>query len=643
MRDRVIWASLKPLRRRTFAQRRRPKLAVRLHRAESLEARRLLNTDPIVTVNTNYGSFQIQTLPSSAPNTVANFLSYVDGNDYTNAVYHRSVPGFVEQTGGYTSSLATFGGSTSQFTPIVQHAAIPLEYNVPNTRGTVAMARGTDPNSATNQWFVNLADNSQTLGPSNSGGYAVFGQVLDGGMSVLDQVAALPTSNIDNGTFSQLPLGPNSTLVRISSITVDNIDGTVFSDTNGNGQLDAGEPPLTGRRVFVDVDGSGTLDSNNPSTTTDANGNFSFTGIAPGRYTVREVVPSGGTLTTPVQTVSVAADQTASGVLFGERPSIVGTVFIDANGNGHFDGGELPAVGRTVFVDIDGSGAPDNNNPSTTTDANGNFSFTSLAPGTYTVRDQVPSGISLTTPAPTVAVTVGQTVSGVDLGETAPPLTANQKFVAQVFRDLLGRAAEPQALQYWANQIEGGQSRTATTLAIEMSQEYRNDLVQSLYEQYLHRPADPAGQAAGGAVLLSGGTPEQLSLALVSSNEYFQNRASGSGTGFVNALYSDALHRQADPAVQSFLATDDFTNQAVRLQVAQAVFSSDEFLSDLISLPGASAGAGATQGWYQLYLGRDADSASLAHDVQLLHGGQTDMQMVAEIVASDEYYARATT
>ncbi|MGH7193712.1 MAG: peptidylprolyl isomerase, partial [Candidatus Saccharimonadales bacterium] len=346
-----------------------------MRQGEPLESRRLLSTDPIVTVNTNYGSFQIQTLPSAAPNTVANFLSYVDGNDYTDAIFHRSAPGFVEQTGGYTSSLATFGGSTSQFTPIITHSPINLEYSVPNTRGTVAMARGSTANSATNQWFVNLADNSQNLGPSNGGGYAVFGQVLGNGMSVIDQMAALPTNNIDNGTFSQLPLGPGSQLVRISSITVDSIDGTVFSDTNANGQLDAGEPPLAGRRVFVDVDGTGTLDSNNPSTTTDANGHFSFTGITPGTYTVREVVPSSGTLTTAVQTVTVAADQTASGVIFGERPSILGAVFIDANGNGHFDAGEVPAVGRTVFLDVDGSGAPDRSNPSTTTDANGNFSF----------------------------------------------------------------------------------------------------------------------------------------------------------------------------------------------------------------------------------------------------------------------------
>lgn len=625
--------------RRVNASRRRN----RVHRCESLEDRRLLSTDPIVTVNTNYGSFQIQTLPSAAPHTVANFLSYVDGNDYTNAVFHRSVPGFVEQTGGYTSSQATFGGSTSQFTPIVTHSPIALEYNVPNTRGTVAMARTGDPNSATNQWFVNLVDNSQGLSlNSPSGGYAVFGQVLGNGMSVLDQIAALPTTNVDNGTFRQLPLGPGSQLVRISSITVDSIDGTVFSDTNANGQLDAGEPPLAGRRVFVDIDGTGTLDANNPSATTDASGNFSFTGIAPGTYTVREIVPSSGTLTTAVQTVTVAADQTASGVIFGERPSIVGNVFIDANGNGHFDAGELPAAGRTVFLDVDGSGAPDSSNPSTTTDAGGNFSFTSLAPGNYTVREAPPSGISLTTPAPTVTVQVGQTVSGVALGETAPPLTANQRFVAALFRDLLGRAAEPQAIQYWGGQIDAGQSRLATTLAIEMSQEYRNDVVQALYQQYLHRAADPAALAAGSAVLASGGTPEQIELVLVSSDEYFVNRGSSNGPGFLNALYSDSLHRPADAAVQSFLAAEDFTNPAVRAHVAQAVFSSDEFLSDLVSFPGTPSGGPALQGWYQAYLGRDADSASLAQAVQLLRGGQTDLQVIAEIVASGEYYDRAT-
>src|SRR3569623_609552 len=104
--------------------------------AEQLEARWLLSADPIVTVDTNLGNFQIELLPSAAPQTVANFLSYVDSGAYTNTIFHRSVQptstnptniGIV-QAGCFTSSSATYT-STSAISTITTHSPIPLEYN----------------------------------------------------------------------------------------------------------------------------------------------------------------------------------------------------------------------------------------------------------------------------------------------------------------------------------------------------------------------------------------------------------------------------------------------------------------------------------------------------------------------------------
>ncbi|HQU43745.1 MAG TPA: peptidylprolyl isomerase, partial [Pirellulales bacterium] len=233
----------------------------------------MLTSDPIVTVDTNFGNFQIELRPDAAPKTVSNFLSYVESGAYTDSIFHRSVPGFVEQAGGFTSSSATFGGSTSQFTTIPTNSPVNLEYKLANVAGSVAMARTSDPNSATDQWFVNLVDNSTTLGPGGSDqyGYTVFGQVIGNGMQVLDAIAALNVDNADNGgTFSQLPLGSNNELVRISSVSIDSIDGTVFSDTNGNGTLDSGEQGVSGRTVYIDANNNGVLDSGETSTTTDA-------------------------------------------------------------------------------------------------------------------------------------------------------------------------------------------------------------------------------------------------------------------------------------------------------------------------------------------------------------------------------------
>lgn len=610
---------------------------------ERLEDRRLLSGNPIVTVDTDYGNFQIELFPTAAPQTVANFLTYVNDRVYNDAIFHRSAPGSVEQTGGFLSASTTFT-STSQFLPITTNAAIPLEYNLPNTLGSVAMARGSDPNSATSQWFVNLANNSNLYAPggSDAHGYAVFGQVINGGMAVLNAISALPVDNADNGTFSQLPLGPNNQLAVISSVTVDSIDGTVFTDLNANGQQDTGEPGIAGRTVFINNDGSGVPDANNPSTVTNASGNYTFTGLAAGAYTIQEVLPPNTILTTSGQTVTVSADATDSGVSFGERPSISGTVFSDFNKSGHFDTGDLGVSGRTIFLNNDGSGAPDSNNPSTTTDANGNFFFSGLAPGSYTAAEVLPAGVTLTTPA-TKAVTVqtGQTALAVDFGEAPPALTANQQFIVQVYHDLLRRNAEPQALQYWAGLIASGQPRAVVVLEIEQSQEHLNDVVNGLFQLYLHRAADSAALTADTAFLASGGTAEGLSVDLVSSPEYYQARGGGTNSGFLAALYSDALHRPPDPGTQSALASYDFSQVASRVLVARVVFGSSEYQGDLTSygpeINNRTSGYVA-YGWYEAFLDRDAESAAVASVVSMLHAGATDQQIIAGILASDEYF-----
>ena len=524
----------------------------------------MLSSDPIVTVDTNYGTFQIQLLPSAAPQTVANFLSYVDSGAYTDTIFHRSVPGFVEQAGGFTSTSDTFS-STSQFTTIPTNAAIPLEYNLPNTAGAVAMARTSDANRATDQWFVNLVDNSTTLGPggSDANGYAVFGEVLGNGMDVLNAIAALPASDsslANDATFSQLPLGANNQLVRVNSITVDSIDGTVFNDANGNGTLDSGEQGVAGRTVFLDVDGTGVPDSNNPSTTTDANGNYTFSGLTAGTYTVREALPSGVTLSTAIQTVTVAADQTASSVDFGETVapgstgSIYGTVFNDVNLNGKLDAGEQGLAGRTVFLNLDGTGVADSNNASTTTDASGNYSFTGLAPGSYTVMESISAyhGVTLTTSTQSVTLTAGLSKTGVDFGDaltstilpievsTTGPVAStdpNTAYINAVYQSILGHAPDPTGLAFWQQQMASGASRTTVAETIWDSAEHRGLQVEQFYEQFLGRQSDPQGKAYWIAAFNSWGT-EQIEVAgFVTSQEYL-NLHSGN-TNFIDALYND--------------------------------------------------------------------------------------------------------
>lgn len=137
-----------------------------------------------VKLQTTEGDIRIELDAAKAPKTVANFLQYVKAGHYNGVVFHRVIDGFMIQTGGYDAKLNQ--------RPV--KAPIPLESHngLSNVRGSLAMARTGDPNSATSQFFINVADNVRLDGePDNrASGYAVFGQVIDG-MDVVDKIRAV--------------------------------------------------------------------------------------------------------------------------------------------------------------------------------------------------------------------------------------------------------------------------------------------------------------------------------------------------------------------------------------------------------------------------------------------------------------------
>ena len=159
------------------------------------------------TIQTPLGDIEIELLEADAPNTVANFLQYIETNRYDKTFVHRSArradnSPFVIQGGGFTfiddlvSAVATF-------------APIANEFKVSNTRGTVAMAKlGGQPDSATSQWFINLSDNSDLLDDQN-GGFTVFARVIGDGMAVADAINELPVVDADGSTgvtFDTVPV-----------------------------------------------------------------------------------------------------------------------------------------------------------------------------------------------------------------------------------------------------------------------------------------------------------------------------------------------------------------------------------------------------------------------------------------------------
>ncbi len=172
-------------------------------------------TPTTVRFTTNVGNIDVLLLPDAAPKTVENFLKYVNKGAFTNSIFHRSVKNFIIQGGGFQALLPGLP-------PIAQDAAVINEYKESNTRGTLSMAKlGSDPNSATNQWFFNLNNNAAVLNGQN-GGFTVFGRVVDSAsLAVMDRIAALPTNSPYSAPYDEMPLnGYSGGTVQQSNLVI---------------------------------------------------------------------------------------------------------------------------------------------------------------------------------------------------------------------------------------------------------------------------------------------------------------------------------------------------------------------------------------------------------------------------------------
>ncbi|WP_353980069.1 peptidylprolyl isomerase [Salinicola endophyticus] len=152
---------------------------------------------PHVRLETSQGNIELELDAKAAPRTVANFLRYVDEGHYQGTVFHRVIPDFMIQGGGLDADLE----------PKPTHDPIPLEKSgLKNTRGTIAMARTANPDSATSQFFINLVDNDAlNYRDLYNPGYTVFGHVVSG-MNVVDKIAETPTGR--RGPHADVPTQP---------------------------------------------------------------------------------------------------------------------------------------------------------------------------------------------------------------------------------------------------------------------------------------------------------------------------------------------------------------------------------------------------------------------------------------------------
>jgi cyclophilin family peptidyl-prolyl cis-trans isomerase len=146
--------------------------------------------NPVVTIETSMGDVQVELFADKAPVTVKNFLGYVDDKFYDGVIFHRVIPGFMIQGGGMEPGLK----EKKTKDPIKNEA----DNGISNERGTIAMARTPDPDSATAQFFINVANNGKSLDHKSNDakgfGYCVFGKVIKG-MDVVDKIKDVETEN----------------------------------------------------------------------------------------------------------------------------------------------------------------------------------------------------------------------------------------------------------------------------------------------------------------------------------------------------------------------------------------------------------------------------------------------------------------
>lgn len=160
---------------------------------------------PKVRILTSKGAIELQLRPDVAPKTVENFLEYARDGFYDSTIYHRVIPGFMIQGGGFTREMAR----KETRTPIKNEASPTL----PNLRGTVSMARTNAPDSATSQFFINVASNDFLNAGVRGAGYAVFAKVT-AGMGVVDNIAKVKTAHVRG--MADVPVNP----VIIESVTL---------------------------------------------------------------------------------------------------------------------------------------------------------------------------------------------------------------------------------------------------------------------------------------------------------------------------------------------------------------------------------------------------------------------------------------
>ncbi len=205
-------------------------------------------------------------------------------------------------------------------------------------------------------------------------------------------------------------------------------------------------------------------------------------------------------------------------------------------------------------------------------------------------------------------------------------VTPHERYIAQVYLDLLGRVVDESGMANWSGQLDVGVAASEVVLEIEQCSlnEYQTVVVEQLYQRYLRRPADATGLQTWVNFLDAGGTDEEVAANLIGSPEYFQNEGGGANSTFLKALYQDVLNRPIDANAQTFFS-NQLSQGISREAVALSVLTSTESYEDVVDA------------YYMAYLRRAADLSGLDYYIGQFENGATDQEVIASILGSNEF------
>jgi hypothetical protein len=494
-----------------------------------------------------------------------------------------------------------------------------------------------------------------------------------------------PTGTTDAGTFGNAvgtyPIvgsgasDPNYVITYLNGTLTINADSTITGVEAGPSSVAFGQPiqmggfatplyssvnTLAGSVVFYD---NGTLLTTVPMNTEAGllqgpsavvgGAAFFTSSLLPGVHKLTAVFSGDANHTGSSSTTNPTATSRSVTITVAPPPNgvIYDTVFHDYNGNGIQDPGEPGIGGVTLYLDLDHSGIFKPGNPTVVTDANGNAQFAGLADGSYTVVQDLRGGELLGTVPNSAGSTVtlnstgggqasshfyGPTVfTSISVPLTLPPSTAfppqgsaTADYVEALYRSILNRNADPGGLAGWTNALNSGTlSRLQVVQAIRNSPEHFTQEVTDFYMTLLSRAPDASGLQSWVQKLEGGLREEQMAFYFLDSPEYL----SQGDKHFVDQMYLSLLGRSFDSTGEASWLNALGTGSQTHQQVINDFLYSTESLSRL------------TEGYYEVYLQRQADPAGLNGWVASLQQGTPFLTTGQLFLASDEFYNRAAS